>query len=327
MVITILYNVFTQASSGNPEEIMADDDSVQTARDISEALKTLGHTTSLFEVTDESLKKLSTIKTNIFFNQAFGVGNKPRSESEVTKFLENHNLPFTGSGTEAIDLSNDKVASKYLFLEQKIPTARFKIIDNPEKLDYVDLSYPLIVKLTNEHSSIGLDGSSVVKNKEDLQKKVKSLFYQYKRNILVEEYVDGKEINATILGGEVLPLSEVTFGKYFDTHAKFIDFKAKWKEGDPAYEESVGVCPANIDPETENRIKDIAMKVHVLSGCTGYSRIDFRLDKSNLPFVLEVNANPGIGKADGAIRSAKAAGYSYPEFLEKICLIGLSPKQ
>ncbi len=322
MNISVIYNVFTEASSGNASDFLADEDSVQTAKDIKDNLQTLGHNVNLFEIREDNGHELSQVSCDIFFNQAFGIGNIPKSESEVTKLLETYNLRFTGSGTDAINLSNDKVSSKYFFLHHKIPTANFVVINDVQNIPNLNLEFPVILKLVNEHSSIGLDETSIVADMESLRMKAKQLFLQYKRNILIEEFIDGKEINATVLGNgdsaEVLPVSEVTFGKYFDNHPKIIDFKAKWNAGDPAYDESVSVCPAEIDKETEDKIKQLAKSVHVLSGCKDYSRVDFRLDKNNNPYVLEVNANPGIGAADGAIKSAKAVGYSYPKFLEKI---------
>lgn len=327
MNISILFNVFTTASSGNSEDMLADDDSIITAKAIKENLESLGHQADLFELKENTLAQLSKINCTIFFNQAFGIGNKAKSEAEVTQILDKLNLPYTGSGADAIDLSNDKVATKYVLLKNKIPTAKFFIVDNPKKIGTVTIRYPVIVKLTREHSSVGLDATNVVFDSGELSKKISFLFIKYNQDILIEEFIDGKEINATVVGNgkncEVLPLSEITFGPYFNSHPRIVDFKAKWNEDDPAYKQSVGICPAEVDEKTENIIKEIAKKVHIVTDCRDYSRVDFRLDKRNQPFVLEINANPGIGPGDGAIRSANAAGYSYPAFLQKIVNLAL----
>lgn len=322
MEITVLYNVFT-TTTGDPDDLLADEDSVITAKEISEALGTLGHKTSLFEITNSNLDELKKLKTDLVFNQAFGIGGKLKSEAEVVELLDKFGLKYTGSGKNAIDLSNDKVASKYLFLKNKIPTAKFLIVDNPENIKGFRLKFPVILKLTTEHSSIGLDETNIVSNLETLKSKAIELFDKYHQDILVEEYIDGAEINACVLGDEVLPLSEITFGPYFASHPKIVDFKAKWKENDPAYKESVGICPALIDDVVAQKIAKIAKEVHSLSGCRGYSRVDFRIDQKGNPFVLEVNANPGLGPGDGAVRSAKAAGYTYATFLERIAQLAL----
>ena len=102
------------------------------------------------------------------------------------EILDSFNIPYTGSGKLAIDVSNDKVTSKYLFLESKIPTAKFMIIDNPEKLDTFNLTFPVILKLPAEHSSIGMDATNVVYSEEQFIKRVKSLHSKYHQDILVD---------------------------------------------------------------------------------------------------------------------------------------------
>jgi D-alanine-D-alanine ligase len=149
----------------------------------------------------------------------------------------------------------------------------------------------------------------------------------YHEPVLVEEYIDGRELNVTVLGNgknaKVLPTSEIIFGKSFAHKYKVVDFAAKWQKDSSAYKDTVGFCPAKLSEESKKKIEETCLAAFRITGCRDYARVDIRLSKEGIPFVLEVNANPGVGPEDGATRSALAAGYSYPSFLSEIVKIAL----
>ena len=159
---------------------------------------------------------------------------------------------------------------------------------------------------------------SVVNNKNELEKQVKKIKKEFKQEVLVEEYIAGRELNVLILGNEVLPISEIVFGDYFKNKPKIVDFKAKWVENSINYQQTTGVCPAKLNKELESEIKETALKAFQICGGRDYGRVDFRLAEDGKFYVLEVNLNPDISPGGGAFRSAKTAGYDYPGFLKKI---------
>ncbi len=300
MKITVLFNRVISLDVGRPKDILADDDTVKTAQAIATALQA-----ELFELTEKTAKDLKNIRTDVFFNTAFGIGNSPKSEAEVTVLLEKTGIPYTGSDAKAITLTTNKYATKKILQAFGLPVPG-------------ETNFPLIVKPSNEDCSLGISQMSIVRNKSDLEKQIKLLQKTYSEDVLVEEYINGRELNVTVLKDRVLPISEIVFGKSFKNKYKIVDFAAKWEENTSDYKETVGVCPAKLLLSVQKKIEGIALHAFNVTGCKDYARVDMRLANNSFPYILEVNANPGVGPEDGATRSAKAAGLSYREFLEKI---------
>ncbi|MEK7566037.1 MAG: ATP-grasp domain-containing protein [Patescibacteria group bacterium] len=311
MKITVVYNQVKSLVIGNPEDILSEEDTVVTARAISENLATLGHEVSLFDLNEKSVGKLKSLSADFIFNCAYGIGSAAKSEPEVPNLLAKTGIPFSGSHSGAIILTNNKIAAKEILRANNLPTP------GSEK-------FPLIVKLSDEHCSLGITDRSVVKSFRELRIQTEKLKKAYSQNILIEEFIDGRELNVTVLGNEVLPISEIIFGPSFKNKYKIVDFAAKWEEKSLAFKETNGVCPAILPKDIEEKIKTIAVKAVSATNCLDYTRVDFRLSKDNAPYILDINANPAIGPDDGATRSAKAAGFSYPQFLQKIIDVSLA---
>lgn len=315
MKITILYNRVTALSHGRKEDILADIDTVNTAEAVAKALTTLDHTIDLFELNEKTVPLLNTHDTDFFFNNAFGIGDADKSESEVPGLLDKTKKPYSGSGKRALILTTNKIATKEVLVANDLPTAG-------------STSFPLIVKPSNEDCSIGISAKSVVNTKEELEDQIKFLQETYEEPALIEEYIPGRELNVTVLGNgntaKALPISEIIFGPSFDNKYKVVDFNAKWEEQSGEYKETTGVCPADLPDELTQKIQMLAVKAVAVTNCLDCTRVDFRLDQNLKPYILEVNANPAVGPGDGATRSAKVAGYTYPEFLQAIINAALS---
>lgn len=326
--ITVIYNVVNELSYGSADDLLADEDTVLTAKTIFQELRNEGFNVELFEVNESSIDELLDLKTDLIFNLCYGIGSIPKTEADVVSVLEKTGIPFTGAESRAIVVTNDKVLTKKVFMENNIPTPAYQIfVSRSERIDPT-LSYPLIVKPKNEDCSLGIQNDSVVINEVELRKKINFLMESYKEPVLVEEYIDGREINVTVLGNKdeikVLPISEIVFGSSYDNKKwKIVDFDAKWKIESVNYKDTPGVCPANLSSDILKRIQELSVTTYKACGCRDYARIDLRLSQNGTPFFLEVNLNPGIAPEDGAIRSAKAAGYTYPSFLKEIIRVAI----
>jgi len=186
----------------------------------------------------------------------------------------------------------------------------------------MDLKFPVIVKPIAKDGSMGINGHSVLENLTEIYDQVDFITSTYQEPALVEEYIAGRELNVTVLGSgkkaQVLPVSEIVFGPSFKNKYKIVDFPAKWEEDSVAYRDTVGLCPAILDTTTQQKIERMALKAAELTGCRNYSRVDFRLSLNKSPYILEINANPGIAPDSGVIRSAYAAGFTYATFLEQL---------
>lgn len=181
--------------------------------------------------------------------------------------------------------------------------------------------FPMIVKPSSEDASVGISEQSVVYNDQELKEQVEFLFTTLKQPILVEEYIDGREINSAILGDKekiALPLSEISFDTLPKDLPKIVTYEGKWIKDSLYYQNTIPVCPAPLDEKLSEQLKQIALEVSNIFGCRDYCRVDLRLTKDNQPYILEVNPNPDISIDAGFARAAKAYGLSYDELLIKI---------
>ena len=322
MNITLIYNLVTSVSRGQPEDILADQDSVKTAEAVAKNLRLAGNEVELLSIDEKNIGHLKERKTDLFFNQAFGINSLPKTEYQVAEALAATGVPYTGSDAKAILLTTDKIATKELLLKNGVPTPKFQRFKNCREEINPELAFPLIAKPSNEDCSLGIDSLSVLTTKKQAYGKIEKICKAYVEPTLVEEYIPGRELNVSILGNglkaEILPISEIIFGPSFKGKFQVVDFAAKWFEDSVAYRETTGVCPAKLDPAVQKEVEEVAKKAFLLTGCRDYARVDIRLSTDGTPYVLEVNANPGIGPEDGMIRSAKAAGYTYSRFLQQI---------
>ncbi len=329
MTIVIVFNQESTRDSKDKENLVADD-SVVTAKAIAKNLQSLGHQISLFELTKKSIPELFRMSPDLFFNQAWGIGNDENSEDQVTELLEKTGIIYTGADSKNIRLTGRKSEVKKLLQTKKIVTPAFQLVSSKNFSLNRKLHFPLIIKPDSQDCSLGINQKSVFRSAQRIDDQVEKLFDHFKEPVLIEEYISGHELSVTVLGNgqkaEALPISEIVFGHSFANKYKIVDFAAKWEKGTSAYKQTKGVCPARITDRKTKQIQTIARQVFLVTGCRDYARVDFRLSDKNVPYVLEVNTNPAIGPEDGAVRSAKAAGYSYPEFLDKIvreaCLRG-----
>ncbi|KUG26319.1 hypothetical protein ASZ90_003839 [hydrocarbon metagenome] len=182
----------------------------------------------------------------------------------------------------------------------------------------------MIVKLLSEDASIGISENSVVYNDNELNKRMEYLFKNFKQDVIVEEFINGRELNVSILGKDVLPISEISFKGLSKKLPKIITYEAKWSPDSEYYKHTVPICPAKLSKEVEKKVSEIALESFNAMGCRDYARVDIRLAKNNHPYVIEVNPNPDISPDSGFARSAAAAGIDYFELIKKLIHFALS---
>lgn len=325
MKVGILYNLVDEVERGKDLDKLADNEVLETSRAVKIALEKRGHTAVLERLKPEELGKLRQ-KYDMIFNLAEGIGSDPLREAEIAAGFEKSGLPFTGAGSKALALCLNKENAKKILLKNKIPTPRFQVVEKLAAKKNKDLKYPLIIKPVHEDGSIGINSDSVVNDDESFQKKIKEILELYKQPALVEEYIDGREINVALLGNgnelQALPLSEIIFD-FPPGVAKIVSFEAKWIEESVLCKNSVGKCPAEVSDNLKNKMIELAKKAYNAMGCADYGRVDFRLRGEEF-FVLEVNPNPCINPdCAGFIRSANCAGYTYDDIINKIVEVAL----
>jgi D-alanine-D-alanine ligase len=272
------------------------------------------------------LQSLSNSGIDVVFNLFEGFDGRPETEAQVAQFLTDLKFAFTGCPASALALALDKEKTKQLFIRSGIPTPAFQML-TPQSVADFHLEFPCIVKPVGEDASHGISEESVVGNLEALKKQLEKICSLFGGKALVEEYLDGREFNTTVLGTDRLfvpGISEIVFTLPPDK-PRILTFSAKWDEGCVYFENTKAVCPAAISPREEKRMARLARDAFRLVGCRGYARVDFRQDKAGDFRVLEVNPNPDITPGSGAARQTAAAGMSYSEFMEKVLHYALSP--
>lgn len=205
-------------------------------------------------------------------------------------YLETLGIKYTGCGVLASAVGMDKKIFRELMERNNIlmPKETTKI--------------PCVVKPNNGGSSVGV---SIVKKIEDLEKAIDEA-KKYDENILIEEFIEGKEISCGILGDEVLPVIEIV------SKNEFFDYEAKYSEG--RCEE---ICPARLESEVTKKVQEIALRVFKIIGGKGFARVDM-IVRNNQPYVLEINTIPGLTPNSLLPKEAEVAGYSYSELLDKM---------
>jgi D-alanine-D-alanine ligase len=263
--------------------------------------------------------KLENLKVDTVFNLFEGFPGYPETEAWLPEFLSKRGIAYTGCPSETLRLALNKAKTKDMLKEAGINTASHQLLTTAT-IDYFRLSFPCIVKPMAEDASHGLTEDSLVNDLTSLSRQVKLMTEHYGGQALVEEFMTGREFNATVMGTHecfVLPISEITYTLPPDK-PKILTFAAKWDAESIYYKSTPVVCPAKIDEVDKTRIGQVAMASYKIIGCKGYARVDMRLDKNGVVNVIEVNPNPDISPNTGAARQAKAAGMTYAQFIDKI---------
>ncbi|MBU1186759.1 MAG: ATP-grasp domain-containing protein [Acidobacteria bacterium] len=293
--------------------------SEETIQMVVEALKWGGHEVELISADrfllaklNKFLPKLSKRRPNgIVLNLALGVQGKCRY-THVPAILEVAGIPYTGSSPMGHALAQDKVIAKQIFISTHLPTPEYHVYMSPE-LDQSFLKYPVIVKPRGEAASFGL---KIVNDEASLKEAVEELFAEYKQPALVEEFIEGREVNVSVIGNHppvALPVLELAME---NGPRAIYTYDIKFpKKGDKKVKM---ICPAKLPRETTEYIQELAVQAFNALNVNDFGRVDFRLDKYNRPHILEMNSMASINPHSSFVTSAKAAGLSYNQLINRI---------
>ncbi|MEL7561714.1 hypothetical protein [Dehalogenimonas sp. 4OHTPN] len=290
---------------------------------IAQALTSLEHDWSKYPLpppVKRAEQILASIQADVIFNLFEGFAGMPETEAAVAAYLEASGIPFTGSPSAALALTLDKSAAAAVLRRAGVPTPIQQLCDGKDFSDF-RLDFPCIVKPRSDDASHGLSETSVVFDLPALITEVKSMVEKYDGlPALVEEFLPGREFNATVFGAssrDVLPISEIVYTLPKGL-PRILTFAAKWEPRSAYFQNTNVQCPADIDPVLAAALQKTALAASSAAGCRGYARVDMRLDASGRPVVIEVNANPDLSPDAGTARQAGAAGTGYQSMIEKI---------
>jgi D-alanine-D-alanine ligase len=312
-------------AGARPDEV----DVLVQVREISEAIEQLHWKAGTLEVDLDlklALERLKDRKPACVFNLVESLEGRGELIGLVPAVLESACIPFTGSGSEAISMSSQKILAKRWMRQNGIPTPEWhsaaEVADGRD-----DGNRTWIVKSLWEHASLGIDDASVVRGRGAAEQRIRHCIDAYGGRWFAEEYVDGREFNISIVEQKgqplVLPIAEMTFVDFPPDKPKIVGYQAKWDEAAPEY---AATQRRFVISETDrDALTEVAKKCWTLFGLRGYARVDVRMDQQGTPFVLEVNANPCLAKDAGFIAAAIEAGFRYRQVIEMVLHAAIRP--
>jgi len=255
------------------------------------------------------VEQIKAEKIDVVFNAVHG---KFGEDGTIQGVLELLGIPYTGSGMLASAVAMDKVISKRLVMTDGIPTPRSLFFARTTEIREVlaeicqHFSLPVVVKAASQGSSIGV---SIVSDEGLLEAAVKESF-GYSEQIIVEEFIKGKELTVAVIGDQTvqaLPVIEIV------PHSGRYDYRSKYTKGCTDY-----IVPAQLESKATEQIQSLAVKAFRLFGCRGVARVDFMMNEAGQPYVLEINTIPGMTATSLVPKAAAATGLSFPDLCERI---------
>jgi D-alanine-D-alanine ligase len=303
----------------------------KTDRDeIFDALTKLGHEPSFLELDGrpQSLHSLSRCDADLIFNLTESFDGDDTKEMNVVAYVDLLGLRYTGSGPHALFMSQDKAVAKKIFAFHDIKTPFFATAYRGRIEHAHDISFPLIVKPSWEDGSIGIDAGSVVKNVKEMMERVEYIQDEFDSPALIEEYIEGREIYAGILGSyeraQVLPLIELDLSRLPEGTPKIASYDVKFEKNTDAYKLTKSAIAENLDDDIRKRLEDTALAAYRALKLRDYGRIDMRLAPSGDVYVIEANPNPWLASRQEFAMAAKASGLSYTELIGSIVDLAMS---
>ena len=320
MQVLVVYNMIDQPDYGVDDDLLAEQENSCTEKFIQEALQQHGHRTIGLPIRDDLWKPLSQFDPRewFIFNLCESLCYKTSLEPYVTSVYEHLGFRYTGSGRKALTTCLDKARTKEILQAHGIATAKYEVMC-PHHVDR-HLDFPLFVKPVSEDASYGITLNSVVHDERALRRQLHFIWNKYHQPALVEQFIDGREFNVTILGNEsprILPLSEINFHHIADPFARIVSFRAKWVSHSEEFLKTPPACPAQVSSALKVRIEQVARRAYLALGLSDYGRVDLRV-KDGTPYVLEVNPNADLAPDAGITRAAGVAGLSYADLIDEV---------
>jgi len=317
-----------------PDHDFKDDlktDEYETEKDVIRALKRLGHETRLLAIYDSLtplMQAVEEFKPDVVFNLAESFRHDRHHEPHIVGTLELLGVPHTGADSTALTLCKDKALAKKILDFHRIRTPRFTVSGRARPIRRLkNLRYPVFVKPLTSEGSEGIARGALCNDEPTAIERMTFLHQSQETDVLIEEFVEGRELYVGVLGKErlqVLPLVELFVGgapigeDTPDDAPRFFTYKAKW---DAAYRKKWGIRsgpPDELPEATIKKIGEIARRVCRVLRIKGYGRLDVRLTAAGEIYVIEVNPNPGLAAGDEFAMAAKRAEIDYDSLISRI---------
>ena len=325
--IVVLYN--TDYDAELTEKAGIDVSSVETsARAVHMALREAGYTTELVGIqgTDvfDVLAGLRANRPDLVFNLCESMAGEPRNEPTFVGLLDLFEIPYTGADLLGLASCLYKHRTKDILVGCSIPTPAFRVLDKTTLADpgLDALDYPWFLKLAHEDASVGITEENLVRTPAALRARASAMIEQYAQPVLAERYIEGREINVTLIGNgddlRMLPLHEIDFAAMPADRPRIVSYAAKWDENHVDYLGTKPVPLRDASPAMIAAVEHVARGAWAALGLRDYGRVDLRVDAAGKPWVIDINPNCDISPDAGVTRSAKVAGITYVQLVEML---------
>jgi len=298
--------------------------------EIFEALEKLGHEPfyQVLDGTPQCLNALAKCEADLIFNLTESFAGDDTKEMHVAAYLDLLGMRYTGAGPHATFLAQDKAIAKKMFGFHGIRTPYFATAYRGSIEHAHDISFPLIVKPLSEDGSIGINPNAVVDSVKELMERVQYIQDEFDSPAMIEEYIEGREIYAAILGSyeyaQALPLVELDFSKLPKGTPKIASYDVKFEKDAESYKLTKSNVAEDLDEETRERLTQTALAAHRAVKLRDYGRIDMRLSSKGEVYVLEANPNPWLSSKQEFAMAAKASGRSYTQLIGEIVELAMA---
>src|SRR6476469_9145090 len=319
----VLVDETEEQPAGEKSPVVRTLDKKEVEEEVAEALTKLGHEPQLHELdgTAKSLLALTRMECDLVFNLTESFADDDTADFKIAGFLELIGKKYTGSGTHGLMLAQDKAIAKKIFAFHGIHTPVFAK-SYRGRLDFShDLQFPVIVKPAREDGSIGIEFSAVVNSIRELMERMDWLHANFDSPVLIEEYVDGREMYVGVLGNdkpEALPVIELDLSKLPEGTPRIAAAEVKWGKGTRAYRDTKSVVPTNLPEETVTSLQQTALAAYHALELRDYARIDMRLRPDGRVAVIEANPNPWLASKAEFAMAARKAGRTYTQLIGEI---------
>jgi D-alanine-D-alanine ligase len=340
MHVALLANLKKNAPTwpGMSPDQWDDLDSEETIQGLTAALEGRGHRVTFLEGNATLYTKLQAVKPDICFNICEGHFGDSR-EAQVPAVLEMLRIPYTGSRVLTLALALDKPMTKRVLAYHNLPTPPFQVFERVNEALDPDMHFPLFVKPSREGTGMGVSAESIVNNEDQLRSQLRRLFDRYDQSVLVEHFIEGREVTVGVVGNLTSPVAwrvpedeeapRISRGLHFFPPLE-VDMSRYPSEEAGVYTSRIKVelahdfyylCPAPLAEEPVEELNWYTAATFRVTGCLDVARVDFRLDANdnNKPYILEINPLPGLnpGYSDLCIE-AQADGWTYEDLVNRI---------
>jgi D-alanine-D-alanine ligase len=290
---------------------------------IADSLRSLGHEPSLVAIDGRppTLARLARSKCDLFFNLIESYNGDDTMEMHFCAYLDLVGLRYTGAGPQGSYLAMDKVVAKMIFRAHGLYSP-YAAVSYKGRTDLAqDVQFPLIVKPAAEDASKGIDAGAVVRSVKELLERVAYVQEEFDSPALIEEYIEGREIYAAVLGNdppEPLPLIELDLSKLPSDMPRIAGYEVKFDHRTEAYKKTKSAPAKDLDEETVRAIQRTAVVAFRALKLRDYARLDLRLAANGRIYVIEANPNPWLDPSAEFAMAAKESGRSYDDMVGAI---------